>query len=127
MTQTQFYATGRRKSSTARVFMRRGTGNIVINERNLDNYFGRETARMIVMQPLDTVNEKGKFDFYITVTGGGVSGQAGAIRLGIARALVAYDEEGATGTDSGDSGAGVLSFRKLLREKGLLTRDARVV
>lgn len=125
MTQTQHYATGRRKSSTARVFMRKGTGNIVINERALDNYFGHETARMVVMQPLEAVNEQGKFDFYVTVTGGGITGQAGAIRLGIARALVAYDE--------GDAGVSVSglgdpsSFRVLLRGKGLLTRDARVV
>ena len=125
MTQTQYYATGRRKSSTARVFMRKGTGNIVINDRTLDNYFGHETARMIVMQPLETVSEKGKFDFCVTVKGGGISGQAGAIRLGIARALVAYDEEGTTGTEG--AADGVLSFRKLLRGKGLLTRDARVV
>lgn len=123
MIQTQIYATGRRKSSTARVFMRKGTGNIVINDRTLDNYFGHETARMVVMQPLDTVNEKGRFDFYVTVTGGGISGQAGAIRLGIARALVAYDEEGTTGGETG----GALSFRSSLRAKGLLTRDARVV
>lgn len=123
MTQTQIYATGRRKSSTARVFMRKGTGNILINERTLDSYFGHEMARMIVMQPLETVNEAGKFDFRVTVTGGGISGQAGAIRLGIARALVAYDEEGTAGAEAG----GVLSFRKLLRSKGLLTRDARVV
>ncbi len=126
MTQTQYYATGRRKSSTARVFMRKGTGKILVNDRTLDNYFGHETARMIVMQPLETVSEKGKFDFSVTVTGGGISGQAGAIRLGIARALVAYDEEGTTGTEGG-AGDGVLSFRKLLRGKGLLTRDARVV
>jgi len=125
MTQTQFYATGRRKSSVARVFMRKGTGKISINDRTLDSYFGHETARMIVMQPLETVSEKGKFDFCVTVTGGGISGQAGAIRLGIARALVAYDEEGTDSAQSGD--AGVLSFRKLLRGKGLLTRDARVV
>jgi len=122
MTQTQYYGTGRRKSSTARVFMRKGTGNIVINERTLDNYFGHETARMVVMQPLEAVAEKGKFDLYVTVTGGGISGQAGAIRLGIARALVSYDEEGDTGGD-----ASATSFRVLLRAKGLLTRDARIV
>jgi small subunit ribosomal protein S9 len=126
MTQAHVYATGRRKSSIARVFMRKGTGNIVINERTLDNYFGHETARMVVMQPLEAVNEKGRFDFYVTVTGGGISGQAGAIRLGIARALVSYDEEGAEGGDSGTTG-GASSFRVLLRAKGLLTRDARVV
>ncbi len=127
MTQTQVYATGRRKSSIARVFMRKGGGNIVINERTLDNYFGHEMARMVVMQPLDAVNEKGRFDFYVTVTGGGITGQAGAIRLGIARALVAYDEEGTTGGTEGGTTGGASSFRVLLRAKGLLTRDARVV
>ena len=88
----QYYGTGRRKSSSARVFMRPGKGDIVINKRPLEDYFGRETACMIVKQPLETVEMMNRFDIYITVKGGGISGQAGAVRLGIARALVNYDE-----------------------------------
>ena len=83
----QYYATGRRKTSAARVFLRRGNGNIIINNKPLHEYFSRETARMVVCQPLEMVDVKDKFDFYLTVNGGGVSGQAVAIRLGIARAL----------------------------------------
>lgn len=128
MSDNQFYATGRRKSSTARVFMRPGSGNILINQRSLDDYFSRKTARMVIMQPLEATDMNAKFDFHITVTGGGISGQAGAIRLGIARALVNYDEDGSEGGegDAGQSG-GALTFRQKLRAKGLLTRDARVV
>lgn len=107
----QYYATGRRKSSTARVFLRAGSGNIIVNQKPLDEYFGRETARMIVRQPLDVVDMKENFDFYITVEGGGTSGQAGAIRHGIARALRAYNED----------------LRTPLRKAGFLTRDAREV
>ncbi|MBP3195138.1 MAG: 30S ribosomal protein S9 [Cardiobacteriaceae bacterium] len=109
--QEQFYATGRRKTSTARVFMRKGSGNIIVNQKPLDEYFGRETARMIVRQPLEIVGVKENFDFYITVKGGGSSGQAGAIRHGIARVLRSYDENN----------------RTPLRQAGLLTRDAREV
>ncbi len=119
----QHYGTGRRKSSTARVFMRPGKGNIMINKRALDDYFGRETACMLVRQPLETVDVLGKFDIYATVKGGGISGQAGAIRLGIARALVAYDEEGA----AEDAGLQPASYRRQLRTRGLLTRDSRKV
>ena len=127
MSDNQFYATGRRKSSTARVFMRPGSGNILINQRSLDDYFSRKTARMVIMQPLEATDMNAKFDLHITVTGGGISGQAGAIRLGIARALVNYDEDGNSGEgDAGQSG-GALTFRQKLRAKGLLTRDARVV
>ncbi|HAT8742923.1 TPA: 30S ribosomal protein S9, partial [Legionella pneumophila] len=90
----QYYGTGRRKSSIARVFLRPGKGDIKVNDRTLQEYFCRETSCMIVMQPLETVDLLNKFDVYITVTGGGISGQAGAVRLGIARALVAYDEDG---------------------------------
>ena len=120
---TQYYGTGRRKSSTARVFLRPGKGDIVINHRKLSDYFGRETASMIIRQPLEAVDVLGKFDIYATVAGGGISGQAGAIRLGIARALVAYDEKGLV------EGAEPLenSFRKKLRLQGLLTRDSRRV
>ncbi|MBV7435469.1 30S ribosomal protein S9 [Cardiobacteriaceae bacterium TAE3-ERU3] len=107
----QYYATGRRKTSSARVFLRRGTGNIIVNQKPLDEYFGRETSRMVVRQPLETVDMKDNFDFYITVEGGGNSGQAGAIRHGIARALRIYNED----------------LREPLRKAGFLTRDARKV
>jgi small subunit ribosomal protein S9 len=105
------YGTGRRKSSTARVFLKRGSGQITINSRTIEQYFGRETGRMIVRQPLETVEMAKDFDFNITVTGGGISGQAGAIRHGITRALMVYDE----------------SLRKPLRQAGFVTRDAREV
>ena len=105
------YGTGRRKSSTARVFLKRGSGQITINNRTIEQYFGRVTGRMIVRQPLDTVEMAKDFDFNITVTGGGISGQAGAIRHGITRALMVYDE----------------SLRKPLRQAGFVTRDAREV
>ena len=107
----QIYATGRRKTSTARVFLRRGSGQIIVNQKPLDEYFGRETARMIVRQPLETVEMSENFDFYITVAGGGNSGQAGAIRDGIARDLRAYNED----------------LRLPLRKAGFLTRDSREV
>ena len=125
MTTQPHYGTGRRKSSTARVFLRPGTGKIVVNTRGLDEYFGRETSRMIVRQPLHEVDMFSKFDVYATVKGGGMTGQAGALRLGIARALVQYDEEG----DDGSSGEGdhENSFRRILRRAGFLTRDARKV
>jgi small subunit ribosomal protein S9 len=106
-----YYSTGRRKSSAARVFLKRGSGEITINNRTLDQYFGRETGRMIVRQPLQTVDMLDQFDFNITVTGGGISGQAGAIRHGITRALMKYDE----------------TLRKPLRQAGFVTRDAREV
>jgi len=119
----QYYGTGRRKSSVARVFLRPGKGNININGRGLEEYFGRETSCMVVRQALETVNLTDKFDMYITVAGGGISGQAGAIRLGIARALVAYDEadlpEGMAPSPD--------SFRRKLRARGFLTRDSRRV
>jgi len=119
----QYYGTGRRKSSTARVFLRPGKGEIVINKRALEEYFGRETASMVVRQPLETVDALSKFDIYATVEGGGISGQAGAIRLGIARALVEYDEcDLATDAEPMPD-----SFRRKLRARGLLTRDSRRV
>lgn len=111
MSEQVFYSTGRRKSSTARVFLRRGTGNIVINNRSLEKYFGRETGRMIVQQPLDTVEMAKNVDINVTVRGGGISGQAGAIRHAITRALIEYDE----------------TLRKPLRQAGFVTRDAREV
>jgi len=122
-TNEQHYGTGRRKSSTARVFLRPGSGNIVVNKKPLNEYFGRETACMIVRQPIEAIDGEDKFDFYITVAGGGISGQAGAIRLGISRALMAYDEE-----DGGeDAGSLPESYRRILRSKGLVTRDSRKV
>ena len=111
MAETQYYGTGRRKSSTARVFVKPGSGNIVINKRSLDQYFGRETARMVVRQPLALVEMTDKFDLYTTVSGGGISGQAGAIRHGITRALMQFDE----------------TLRGSLRKAGFVTRDARSV
>jgi small subunit ribosomal protein S9 len=106
-----YYSTGRRKTSTARVFLRKGKGDINVNSRPLDTYFGRETARMIVRQPLETANMAGDFDIKVTVKGGGMSGQAGAIRHGITRALIKYDAE----------------LRSTLRRAGFVTRDARQV
>ncbi len=111
MAENQYYGTGRRKSSTARVFIKQGTGKLEINGRSLDEYFGRETARMVVRQPLELLSIGDKLDLYITVIGGGISGQAGAIRHGITRALIEYDE----------------SFRSELRKAGYVTRDARCV
>jgi small subunit ribosomal protein S9 len=111
MALQQNYGTGRRKTSTARVFIRVGAGVITINDRTLDNYFGREVARMIVRQPLVLVGMDQKFDLNITVAGGGSFGQAGAIRHGIARALMDYDE----------------SLRPALRKAGYVTRDSREV
>ena len=111
MSVTQYYGTGRRKSSTARVFLRTGTGSITVNGRALDEYFGRETARMVVRQPLELTELTEKFDIKITVSGGGGSGQAGAIRHGITRALMQYDE----------------TLRSALRKAGYVTRDAREV
>lgn len=110
-TKTQHYGTGRRKTSVARVFLRNGSGNIVVNRKPADDYFCRETSRMIIRQPLVVADLLNKFDIYVTVSGGGASGQAGAVRLGIARALMEYDE----------------SLRKPLRSNGLVTRDARKV
>jgi len=111
MATTQYYGTGRRKSSTARVFVRPGSGKITINNRTLENFFGRETARMVVQQPLVLLDMVGKFDIYVTVAGGGITGQSGAIRHGLTRALMQYDE----------------SLRSTLRKAGFVTRDARRV
>jgi small subunit ribosomal protein S9 len=105
------YGTGRRKTSTARVHLHPGTGKIEINGRTLDEFFGRQTSRMIVRQPLETVQMPDRFDVVVNVDGGGMTGQAGAIRHGITRALMEYDE----------------SFRKPLRVAGFVTRDAREV
>jgi small subunit ribosomal protein S9 len=125
MTETNFYGTGRRKTSTARVFLKPGKGSIVVNDRTLEEYFGRETARMVVRQPLVATDLTGKFDITITVAGGGANGQAGAIRHGIARALVKYEEDETGTSSSGDTGNGVI--KQALRRAGYITRDAREV
>ena len=111
MSATQYYGTGRRKTSTARVYLTTGAGGITVNKRSLDQYFGREVARRIVRQPLELVELTDKFDINVTVAGGGSFGQAGAIRHGITRALMEYDE----------------SLRGALRSAGYVTRDAREV
>ena len=107
----QWYGTGRRKTSTARVWLRPGDGNVIINRRPMDVYFGRETSKMIVQQAFDVVDQRGKFDLVINVKGGGMSGQAGAIRHGVARALVVMNPD----------------LRPTLKKAGFLTRDARAV
>lgn len=111
MAQEQYYGTGRRKTSTARVFLRPGSGNIVINGKALDEYFGRKTAQMIVRQPLERLEMEKNFDLMVTVHGGGSTGQAGAIRHGLSRALMDYDE----------------GLRGSLRQAGWVTRDDRQV
>jgi len=111
MAKDTYYGTGRRKTSTARVFLRHGNGEITINARPLDTFFGRKTARMIVRQPLEVANATDTFDVAATVKGGGITGQAGAIRHGITRALLKYDE----------------TLRRALRQAGFVTRDAREV
>ena len=111
MAEQTYYSTGRRKTSSARVYMRRGSGRIVVNKRPLDDFFGRETSRMVVRQPLEATEMTETFDITVTVHGGGPSGQAGAIRHGITRALVEYDE----------------SLKAHLRRAGFVTRDAREV
>ncbi len=124
----QNYGTGRRKSAAARVFIKRGRGNILINDRTLDEYFGRKTSRMVVRQPLMLLDIATTFDLHITVKGGGASGQAGAIRHGIARALVEYDEQDTDGGEGGEDGkTGINGWQQLLRKAGLLTRDSRIV
>jgi len=111
MALQQNYGTGRRKTATARVYLRTGSGRITVNGRPLDEFFGRETGRMIVRQPLEVTQLAGKFDISVHVGGGGITGQAGAIRMGLTRALIEYDE----------------SLRKPLRVAGFVTRDAREV
>lgn len=113
---------GRRKTSTARVFIRPGTGKLEINGRSLEEYFGRKTSRMIVQQPLEALDVVTKFDIKVNVDGGGSSGQAGAIRHAISRALVKYDEE-----ELGRDGTEEQSARRILRIEGFLTRDGREV
>jgi len=119
--EKQYYGTGRRKTSTARVYLKPGKGNIIVNTHTLDQYFGRPTSRMIVRQPLEVTNLLSHFDLTVKVAGGGINGQAGAIRHGIARALMQYEKD--SGFDTNAEG----SIRKLLRAAGFLTRDAREV
>jgi small subunit ribosomal protein S9 len=111
MSEAVFYGTGRRKTSTARVFIKAGTGDITVNNKSLDVFFGRETAQMIVRQPLELMNLRDQFNVNVKVSGGGTTGQAGAIRHGLTRALMQYDE----------------SMRAGLRKAGFVTRDAREV
>jgi len=140
----QYYGTGRRKTSVARVFLRPGKGDFVVNKRPLDRYFDREILRILVNAPLKVVQMEGKFDIYATVKGGGNGGQAGAVRHGLARALIHYDDAttttptpvvpAANEEDEGSEGEGGegeaeldLSFRRMLRRAGFVTRDARKV
>ncbi len=111
MATEQYYGTGRRKNSTARVYLTKGTGKITVNDKAIEDYFGRETNTMIVRQPLEQLEMTEQFDVNVKVQGGGITGQAGAIRLGLSRALLEYDAE----------------LRKSLRASGFLTRDAREV
>ena len=110
MTQPRYYATGKRKSAIARVYMKAGNGNIVVNKRSYEEYFTRPSLKMLIKQPLDITGKKDQFDFYVNVSGGGVAGQAGAVKHGISKALLEYDAE----------------LRSILKKAGFLTRDARV-
>ena len=110
MTEKRFYATGKRKTAVARVYMKEGSGTLVVNKRNFDDYFTRESLKMLIMQPLELVGKRGLFDFYINVHGGGMAGQAGAVKHGISKSLVEYDAE----------------LRQILKKAGFLTRDARI-
>lgn len=109
MTEKHFYATGKRKCATARVYMKEGAGNLIINKRNFDDYFTRDSLKKLIMQPLEMAGAANRFDFYVNVTGGGLAGQAGAVKHGIARVLVEYDAE----------------LRSVLKKAGFLTRDSR--
>jgi small subunit ribosomal protein S9 len=110
MTQQRYYATGKRKSAIARVYMKIGNGNIVVNKRSYDEYFSRPSLKMIIKQPFEITGKKDQFDLYINVSGGGVAGQAGAVKHGISKALLEYDAE----------------LRGILKKAGFLTRDARI-
>jgi len=110
MAENKFYATGKRKTSVARVWMKPGSGNIVVNQKPIDDYFGRETSKMVVRQPLELTGNVGKFDIFINVCGGGPSGQAGAIKHGITKALMEADED----------------LRGALKKAGFVTRDSRI-
>lgn len=110
MAEQRFYATGKRKTSIARVYMKPGSGEITVNKRSLDEFFGRETSKMMVHQPLELTENVGKFDIYVNVCGGGASGQAGAIKHGITKALLEVDPE----------------LRGVLKKAGFITRDSRI-
>jgi small subunit ribosomal protein S9 len=112
MTQTQqrYYATGKRKSAIARVYMKSGSGNIVVNKRNYEEYFARPSLKMIIKQPLEITGKNGQFDLYVNVNGGGIAGQAGAVKHGISKALLEFDA----------------ALRPVLKKAGFLTRDARI-
>jgi small subunit ribosomal protein S9 len=110
MTQQRYYATGKRKSAIARVYMKAGNGNIVVNKRSYEEYFTRPSLKMLIKQPLDITGKKDQFDLYVNVSGGGAAGQAGAVKHGISKALLEYDAE----------------LRSILKKAGFLTRDARV-
>jgi len=110
MTEKRFYATGKRKCAIARVYMKEGTGLLTINKRNFDDYFTRDSLKMLIQQPLEITGKKDKFDFFVNVFGGGIAGQAGAIKHGISKALVEYD----------------LAMRTTLKKAGFLTRDSRI-
>ena len=132
MALEQYYGTGRRKSASARVFLRPGKGDIKVNHKQMDAYFGRETARMVVCQPLAELDIMNQFDIFVPVRGGGESGQAGAIRHGITRALIEYEKANSkvaaeSGSDEGESGESTLSWHRRLRRAGFVTRDSREV
>lgn len=110
MTDKRFYATGKRKTAIARIYMKEGSGVITVNKRNFDDYFTRESLKMIIRQPLEVAGKKDRFDFCVNVDGGGMAGQAGAVKHGISRALVEYDAE----------------LRSVLKKAGFLTRDSRI-
>jgi small subunit ribosomal protein S9 len=110
MSEQRYYATGKRKSAIARVYMKAGNGNIVVNKRNYDEYFTRPSLKMVIKQPLEVAGKKDQFDLYVNVSGGGVAGQAGAVKHGISKALLEYDAE----------------LRAVLKKAGFLTRDARI-
>lgn len=123
----KFYGTGRRKSSSARVFITKGSGKMVINGKTLQEYFGRETARMVVAQPLEKLDMVDKLDIFVTVVGGGTSGQAGAIRHGISRALIAYDAASDDKQVVSEEEEEIESVKSILRKSGFVTRDPRIV
>lgn len=129
MTEKTYYGTGRRKTSSARVFLKKGKGDIKINNASLEDYFGRKTACMIVRQPLVLTDLEKRFDAYITVVGGGISGQAGAARHGISRALLQYEQGMGDHTEDeeGEGGGADTTLKRMLRKAGYLTRDAREV
>lgn len=108
--EKRFYATGKKKYAVARVYMKEGSGNLTVNKRNFDDYFTRDSLKMLIMQPLDIVGARNRFDFFVNVSGGGIAGQAGAIKHGIAKTLIEYDVE----------------WRLALKKAGFLTRDSRI-